>query len=141
MKNLWPDSFEENTKASARSMLEEQAKLLPKLTNGVVFAEVAELDKMTALGESMNDEFSYRFNILGKFLEGYKFQVMMFSHDITLYPVRFRLDEQLATELGISDPLRRTEISEPDELEKFIGTVLTSNRIKDVVGSILKLSK
>ena len=141
MKNLWPDSFEENTKLSAKNLLEEQAKLLLKITNGVVFAEVVEMSQLDAIQYSINDDFTYSFNIRGKFLEGYSFKAMWFSHDVTLYPVNFRLDEQLAREFEIQDPLKRRRIVDPDKLETFIGEVLTSKRIKNVVGSILKLSK
>ncbi len=141
MKNLWPDSFAENTKPSAKSLLEEQAKLLPKITNGIVFAEVVELDRVESIREAMYNEFCYRLNIRGKFLEGYSFKVMSFSHDITLYPVEFHLDEQLAEELRIRSAFNTKKIDNPEELERFLGMVLTSNRIKNVVGSILKLSK
>ncbi len=40
MKNLWPERFEVNTKPSAKELLEEQAKFLPKITDGLVLAEV-----------------------------------------------------------------------------------------------------
>ncbi len=66
---------------------------------------------------------------------------MVFSHDITLYPVTFRLDGQLAKELRISSAVSETKIDSPDELETFVGKVLTSSRIQSVVGSILRLSK
>ncbi len=142
MKNLWPEVFQENTKLSAKSLLEEQAKLLGKITGGIVFSEVTAMSALDAALESIKGEFVYRFDIMGKFLENYRFNVLCFSHDITLYPVKFRLDEKIAKELGIGSKYDRTHnIGSEEELEKFISSVLTSERVKDVVGSIMRLSK
>ncbi len=142
MKNLWPERFEVNTKPSAKELLEEQAKFLPKITDGLVLAEVEEVKPgQEFFGFGPLADFCFRFNILGKFLENYRFKVMVFSHDITLYPVTFRLDGQLAKELRISSAVSETKIDSPDELETFVGKVLTSSRIQSVVGSILRLSK
>ncbi len=142
MKNLWPESFHESTLPSVKTILEEQASLLAKLTGDMVFAEVVE-DLLSPV--ALTGKFSYRFNIIGKFLDNYKFRVMTFSHDITLYPIKFILDEQLGEELGIEpDPITGghiMQIEDPEEVEIFLKSVLSSKRIQDVVGSILKLSK
>ncbi|MGF1575607.1 MAG: hypothetical protein ACFCU9_06620 [Cyanophyceae cyanobacterium] len=144
MKNLWPDAFEENSQPSAKNLLEEQAKLLIKLTNGIVYAEVSELGKIEAIASSLKNDFLFRFDICGKFLEGYHFNVLKFSHDITLYPIKFRLDEQIAAELGVKQSavgVFFVEIDSPDKLEEFIARVLRSERVSRVVGSIIRLSK
>lgn len=144
MKNLWPDAFSENELPDAKGLLEEQAKLLAKLTNGTVYAAVSEMDQIDAINSSMNNDFAYRFDIRGKFLESYRFNVLMFSHDITLYPVKFRLDEQIGKELGVKKSLLggcMTAVDSPDALEAVITRVLQSERLKAVVGSIMRLSK
>jgi hypothetical protein len=143
MKTLWPEHFEENSKPSAKNLLEEQANLLAKITDGIVSAEVIELDKLNAMRDDVSNEFCYRFNIVGPYLQGYKFKVMSFSHDITLYPVVFSLDEELGKELDIKEPFGgyKATVADPIGLEAFIGCVLTSQRIKNVVGSIMRLSK
>lgn len=144
MKNLWPEKFEENNKPSAKNIIEEQAKLLPKLTGGIVYAEVAPLSEMDAMSNSMGNDFSFRFDLRGKFLENYYFNVCMFSHDITLYPVKFRIDEKVASELSVKKtPLygHVATVDTPEQLEQLLARVLTSERIKSVVGSIIRLSK
>ncbi|MEW7987051.1 MAG: hypothetical protein AB2799_14775 [Candidatus Thiodiazotropha sp.] len=144
MKNLWPDAFEENDKPTAKSALEEQAKLLPKITNGIVFAEIVEMSDLDATSHSMINDFSFRFNILGKFLEGYRFRVLSFSHDITLYPVKFLIDSGIGSEIGIKPDIimkHTTVVNDPTELENLLTSILSSQRIKDIVGSILRLSK
>lgn len=144
MKNLWPESFSENTKPSAKTLLEEQARLLPKLTNDVVYAEVKDLAELEAIASSLQNDFAYRFDIRGKFLDKYHFNVLRFSHDITLYPVAFRLDEGIGKELALPKiPARgySTTVNSPPELEAFIAQVLATDRIKAIVGSILRLSR
>ncbi len=143
MKNYWPEKFEESAKPPAKNLLEEQARLLPKLTGDIVFAEVAE-ELIKTRGWPLNGDFMYRFDIKGKFLENYRFHVLSFSHDITLYPVRFLVDEEIGNELRIEkeseDRFTKT-IDAPEDLEGFLSAVLTSERVKSVVGSIMRLSK
>ncbi|MFZ4698866.1 MAG: hypothetical protein ACOYMG_02340 [Candidatus Methylumidiphilus sp.] len=136
MKNLWPEKFEENSNPSAKSILEEQTELLPKITNGIVDAEVVNSDDII---ENIENDFSYRFNLIGRFIKNYRFKVLSFFHDITLYPVYFNLDEEIATELGYKD--NNIKIQTPESLEEFLRTVLQSERVKKVIGSIIKLSK
>ena len=144
MKNLWPETFPENNRPAAKNILEEQAKLLSKLTSGIVYAEVSPLAELEAAGTYMSNDFAFRFDILGKFLESYRFNVLMFSHDITLYPVRFRVDEKIGSELGIKRKIAEgcvTEIDSPEALETFLARVLITERLKSVIGSIMRLSK
>jgi len=144
MQNMWPDIFSENTKISAKTLFEEQAKILPQLTNGIVFAEVKKLDDFDALENIITDDFVFRFDLFGKILKNYRFTVLMFSHDITLYPVKFRLDEKIGEELGVLySPLTRhsKEIHDPASLETFVTQILRTERIKSVIGSIMRLSK
>lgn len=145
MKNLWPGKFEENKELSAKTILEEQAKLLPTLTDGVVFAEVSPMNRMDKLSRPITDDFIFRFDLCGNFLENYRFNVLVFSHDITLYPVKFLIDERIAKEIGLpEDSFGDTErvkiVNSSEELESFLHTILNSERIKNVVGSIVRLS-
>ena len=141
MKNLWPDSFAEAATTSAKDILQEQAKLLSKLTQGIVYAEVKKLNyaQIDLLPSTLRDDFVYRFYIKGKFLPEYSFTVFTFSHDIALYPVTLRLDDSIREELGLKSFLTKPKSRE--ELEGLILAVFTSERIKNVIGGILRLSK
>jgi hypothetical protein len=143
MQNMWPEIFAENDKVAAKNLFEEQAKLLPKLTNGVVFAEVAELDDLDMTMQYLKNDFAFRFDLYGKFLAKYRFNVLMFSHDITLYPVKFRLDERIGAELGVQKLSNRylVSVESPESLQDFVSLVLNTERMKAVIGSIIRLSK
>ena len=67
----------------------------------------------------------------------------MFSHDITLYPVKFRLDEKIGAELGVQRLSGRyvMTVETPEQLQEFVSRVLNTERMKAVIGSIIRLSK
>ena len=136
MKSLWPENFEENPQRTPKSIFEEQAKLLPKITGDIVYAEVVPEDLSANYGE-----FCYRFVLIGKFIN-YTFKVLTFTHDIALYPVKFNITEfdmELSDELELRvGPIEKRS---PEELEEFLGEILKSKRIRQVIGSIIKLSK
>jgi len=141
MKNLWPEQFDLAAVKSTKSMLGEQASFLLKLTGGIVDAEVVEVGSMDAImkGLPANGEFVYSFELVGRFVDNYKFRVFYFWHDIGLYPVTFKLDEQVAAELGWGNGgLVRAE--NEASAESIIETVFGSLRLKRVVGSIMSLS-
>jgi len=138
MKNLWPDVFEESKKKSAKNILNEQAGLLSKLTGGLVFAEVARMDSRDSIGkDKLRDDFTYSFYIRSKFLTEYRFKVLSFSHSITFYPVAVKIDSVLEEELNLPYSVIETE----EAFEELVGNILKTNRIKDVVGSLMRLAR
>lgn len=138
MKNLWPESFSESDIKAAKIILDEQATLLNKITGGIVDAGVAELSNMEKSMNSVASDFSYSFNLIGRYIENYTFRVFIFWHDIGLYPVAMRMDEHLAKELNLPTSLK---ISDQEQFLTFLERALQSKRIKNVVASILSLSK
>lgn len=141
--NLWPIEFEENNNTAAKQFLEEQAKLLPTLTGDLVYAEVKQITEMETPTGSIDNDFIFRFDLRGKFLQNYRFTVFTFSHDITLYPVKFLLDEKIGAELGIEKSIRHyiAKVDTPEILEKLVESIFRSERLKTIVGSIMRLSK
>ncbi|BCS94527.1 hypothetical protein DSLASN_01590 [Desulfoluna limicola] len=137
MENLWPTSFEEINVKPAKQILDEQAVLLPKLTGDMVYAQIAKIDAEMEVFEDHYNDFCYTFVLKGKFLNNYSFKVFNFSHEIALYPIKIHLDELLAKELNTNISI---EIRNEAHFISILGKTLNSNRIKDVVGSIIKLS-
>ncbi|WP_375067574.1 hypothetical protein AB9L18_14255 [Stenotrophomonas lactitubi] len=141
MTSLWPDSFSSLNLISAKSLLEEQASLLPQITSGYVSASVKPVERHQA-SAFLFDDFIYKFELHGTFLENYSFTVLTFSHDITLYPIKFSLDEALARELGASpSPLSPVKIRDQESLISFTSAILRSERVNSVIGSIIRMSR
>ncbi len=137
MKNLWPEEFKPKEIKSVKLILDEQSNLLPKITGDMVYAKVKTMGVSEAYRTDHANDFSYSFYLLAKFLEEYSFKVLDFSHPVTMYPVKVTLDELIADEIQCN---REIEINDENEFISILGTVLNSDRIKDVVGSIIRLS-
>jgi hypothetical protein len=143
MKNLWPSKFEPNTQRAPKAILEEQAGFLVKVTGGIVSAEVSPINQIDAFSYGLANDFVYRFDIVGSFIDNYKFTVLRISHDIALYPVKVLIDENIGSELQGTKSLlgfQRTSNS-PDDFESLLEQVFQSERMKSIVGSIISLSK
>jgi len=137
MKNLWPESFEASEATPPKKILDEQSGLLPQLTGDMVSATVTEMDPIDAMMYTHENDFSYQFFLLGKFLKNYKFKIFDFSHSISIYPINVSIDEEIAKELGLDVNIH------PESEEEFvvlIRRVFGSNRLKKVIGSIIQLS-
>lgn len=143
MKNLWPSNLNIDTVRSSKSILEDQAKLLPSLTGELVYASVAPVETLEASLHSMKAEFCFKFLIQGKFLQKYTFTAFRFSHNITLYPVTIFLEEGLANELHIARNKYNqylAEINNESEFEQFLKAIFYSERMRSVLSSIIQLS-
>ena len=124
MKNLWPDSFSERKIEAPRTIFEFQAKLLSKLTGDIVYAQVSELDYIDC-PRPIRNEFNFKFSIRGKLLENYNFTILVFTHDITFYPISLKINEDISEELKLDDLYE--VVSKEEDLENLLEMVLRSD--------------
>jgi hypothetical protein len=133
MKNLWPDSFEAAPIKTPKEIMEEQGKLLPKLTGDMVYAEVADINL-----PFKKYDFNYGLRIRGKFIENYSLHVFSVMHDILVYPIRMSIDEAIAKELGLEN--KEFEFEDQENFEKMFEAILKSQRVNKVIGTLIKMS-
>ena len=144
MNDFWPDEFPEDSQASPKQVFEQLCSPLDMKTKGAVYGEIVKLEPIDALSERVSGEFPYRFDLVGRYLNGYRFRVLSFVHDITLYPVKFMLDEYLWKEMFPGTPIANAPqfvVKDENELKNFLGIVFRSKRVTSVVASIIKLSR
>lgn len=139
MSNLWKTSYEEAKTDPPLKFIQEQCSLLPKLTGDMVYADIEEMDSSTKIYDNMSNDFEYDFVLIGKFLGDFSYRIMSFSYDISMYPVRISVNDEIAKSLKYESKI--SKIASQEELEKFIGEVLKSGRVTEVISSIIKLSK
>ncbi|MEJ1355709.1 MAG: hypothetical protein RPU39_13610 [Candidatus Sedimenticola sp. (ex Thyasira tokunagai)] len=137
MKNLWPEGFKPSKVNAPKKILEEQSALLPQLTGDMVYAKVKNMDAVDAIMKDHSNDFSYSYYLHGKFLKKYSFKAFDFSHSITMYPVRISIDEHIASELGAEQV---SQAENEDEFVRIIESVFNSERIKNIIGSIIQIS-
>jgi hypothetical protein len=103
----------------------------------MVLAMVSRMGNRAAIMNDHENDFKFSFLMKGKFLRNYSFKVFDFSHDITMYPIKMSLDELIAHELNVDESL---EIMNEDEFVNILGKILSSERINDIIGSIIRIS-
>jgi hypothetical protein len=152
MKNFWPAFDEFKHIDTPKTILEEQGGLIEKITTDMVYGEVMEInptDKEYARTFD-NSDFKFAFNIRGKFLENYKFTMLVVSHNIVIYPFSVRLDDTIHSELShefYSNGMLKSpnstivNIESENQFEFMLKSVFNCNHIKNVINSIISLSK
>ena len=143
MKNLWPEKFEPESLPPPKILLQEQGNLLTKITGGMVQAEVAPLREIDQILNSLKNDFAYNFDILGPFLDNYRFTLLKLSHDIAIYPVKMLVNEEVSKELKlqVTSGGGAFVAASPEEFEEILQRIFQSDRLKKVIGSIIALSK
>ncbi len=137
MNNLWPKEFKTKTITPAKQILEEQAKMLPKLTGDKVFARITSMTAFDAMDLHDSHDFKFSFLLLGKFLHRYSFKVFNFSYDISLYPLKITPDELISKELGLDSSV---VVNDETGFTVLLNQIFNSDRIKDIIGSIMTIS-
>lgn len=141
MNSLWPQAFDQNNEISAKSLFEEQAAMLPGLTDNLVWAEVKALEPHQ-FPVFLTSDFAFRFDIYGKVLSNYRFTALYFGHDITLYPVKFVFDEVLAREIRpTAIPTFPHTVDTSTHLRHLVEQILKSQRLSSIIGSIMRMSR
>lgn len=140
LDNLWPDLNEIQKIKTPKEILEEQGKILPKLTDDLVYATI---DPSVIFNSdfSINNkyDFTYDFNIRGKLLKDYKFKLLTIGHNITIYPVRIRLENDIRKEVGLKNI--DLIIDNHNDFVNTLKQVLSSNKLKYVIATIISLSR
>lgn len=138
MNELIPDFIEEPLN-SPSEILASTSGALSNKTRGAVLAEVVRLDDHD-FDTMPGCEFSFAFHLVGPLIENYRFTVCRFGHDISLYPVEFRFDNEISKELGFKE-FSEKRAKNAEEVEAIFMQVFRTKRIASVVNSIRQLSK
>ncbi|MDO8417958.1 MAG: hypothetical protein Q7S87_17285 [Agitococcus sp.] len=149
MTSLWPSDFEEDTTPAPKDFLQEQGQELFKITKGKVYADAIVFVKsnsnlLSLASPIYTKSFSYDYCIIGKLLD-YKFKVFSFGHSILIYPMIIKLDEGIFNEINAGEIYtvenNHLIIESNDIFNDFVSKVFNSDKVKNVVQSIIKLSK
>jgi len=115
--------------------LKEQASLLGRKTRNLLEGEVVQVERVHPNGP----EFTYRFIIVAPALGDYRYGLFTISHDISLYPVTFRVDEDIKTELAAGSMSHGDMLTaeDEDELVKLLRQILASKKTQRVIAALL----
>ncbi|MEF9952656.1 MAG: hypothetical protein RR898_06860 [Clostridium sp.] len=155
MENLWGeiDFSEFEIANSPKQILEQQSQYLEEFTKGNLYCivEEDELENLQpVLDESDETFFYYSFFLKSRKLKNYRYKILCFEHDITIYPLTIILDSLILKEIknkiefSIKDKVIANElviVNNEDEFKKVLKLTFNSHRMKNILESIIILSR
>lgn len=163
MSELIKKTFTATEEVVPDEIINEQCTLLEKLTDGEIVAKVTEytgpittytkgnplsafqdmFDEETVniqedLGDVSECDFTFEFFISSMSSPNYKYRILFLHYEIPFYPALIVLDEDIAVELGLE---QRISCSNQTHFEKVIGNILNSQKVENVIGSLLAIAQ
>jgi hypothetical protein len=149
MTDLWPPNLATTTGRSPLTVLKEQASLLGLKTKNIVKAGVRRFPATPpspstrfvtpAMPALLHDEpFQYAFFLEAPALDNYAYRLFSAAYNVNLYPVRFSIDQDIASELqaGGDDLIAASE----EEFTRLLRLILGSQKTRNVINALLSQS-
>lgn len=140
-ESLWPNVEEFENQLTPKEILEKQSDYLLNATKMLIYAEVEtnEIDLLFPDKEIESASFSFEYVLRSKALTSYKFILFTIYHDITIYPVKIKIDSVIKNELGFNT--KYATVNNEKDFIDILAKILQSNRTKTIIASMLKLSR
>ncbi|MFI5455117.1 MAG: hypothetical protein ACHRXM_06660 [Isosphaerales bacterium] len=135
MTDLWPTDLGTVTTKSPLTILKEQASLLGAKTKNIVKATVKNAGQVFV----PIMPFSYDFILNAPALDNYRYRLFAVAYDVDLYPVRFRVDDAIAKEIGIK-PGEEFFATGEEQFIEILARILGSQKTRHVIHAILSQS-
>jgi hypothetical protein len=126
-KSLWGQLPTIEGIRTPTQVLKEQATALTNMTNSVLQGDVS-------VGREYGN-FSIDLNIVAPMLDNYHYHVVRATHGLDLYPVT------IAPGWELYDRKEKIECADESELETALGKILSSQKVRSVVASLLAQSR
>jgi hypothetical protein len=139
--SLWPKKIVEKGFTAPAILIADQANFLGELTKNVVTAEVT---RVSHTGSRSLLKFS--FWLVAPALQGYRFLLFEFSHQIELYPIKILSDSKLLFELSKMkdewkyDPNSGISIDNEENLMILLSAIFNSERTTGVINGLIAQS-
>ncbi len=124
-KNLWGDIPTHDLLRTPYHILREQASFLGEMTGNLLEGHVRR-SKVLAM-----DVFRLDLSIVAPTLDNYAYTVLHAEHNINLYPVY----------VSESTPTNRKECKNEAEFVEAVGSILSSDKVRKVIVSLLSQIK
>ncbi|MGA3189411.1 MAG: hypothetical protein ABSF22_20090 [Bryobacteraceae bacterium] len=117
-KNLWGDLSSLEIVRTPKTILDEQAVLLTKATEGILAGVVED--------ETRSRSFRYSLNVVVPALNNYKYEILEVLHPLEIYPVRLLCER----------PKVDATIKSEEDFEDVIAKVLSSPEVRSVLSRL-----
>jgi hypothetical protein len=126
-KSLWGPLPGAEGITTPTQILKEQAQELSEQTKGVLHGDVSVAQ--------YQGNFTITLAIQAPFVDNYEYEVLKAAHTLDLYPVA------VSPGWDPYNPRSRVECADREEFQAAIGTILSAERIKRVIASLLAQSR
>lgn len=152
MGNLWGNLNDADDFKVAKSILDEQALYIAKMTKNTLYAEV--LIDNTYKDEILDTDekkFYYKLVIRSEYLNHYEFKVLTIKHDLLQYPLEIFLPKEIGEDLSenpdVSDKLTYSGMIDyclvaknEQEFIGYLGHILKSKNLMQIIKALYKMS-
>lgn len=152
MENLWGNLNDADDFKVAKSILDEQALFIAKMTKNTLYSEVL-IDNTykDEISDTDDKKFYYKLVIRSEFLNHYEFKVLTIKHDLLQYPLEIILPKEIAEDLretpDVSDKLTYTSLVEyclvannEQEFIDYLRHILKSKNLMQIIKALYKMS-
>ena len=148
MNSLWDESYKASEIRSPKNILDEQCTYLFDQTNGQIIAkniimkknkrdfEYRDIDDNIINEITQDDLFLYEFILTSKIIPNYKYRIMTYEYEIPFYPVYVSLDDEISSDINVSDEIN---CESEDDFILLLAKILKSKKVNNVISSLLAL--
>ncbi|WP_156034061.1 hypothetical protein [Aeromonas jandaei] len=113
-------------------------------TNNLTFLEIIHSRKDSYSISNTVGNFSFSMILRSQFLGHYSFRVLDFSYNISIYPVLFNIEGDIAAELGVRENSFTGEFiyecQDENEIIKLLSRIFSSQKFNNSVSGLMRLS-
>jgi len=122
--DLWPSDLGNTDMVAPVAILREQASALGRKTNYILSGQVET--------HGIGGKIHHILYVVAPPLDNYKYEVLEVSHEAVFYPLWIRSDDA-----GVYNKEAKTQ----DEFMQFLKTILSSEKLKRVINSLIVQSQ
>lgn len=153
MENLWGNLDDVKDFKIAKTILEEQALYVAKMTKQTLYAEVfVDNSYKDEILSSDDKNFYYKLVLKSEYLNKYEFRVLTIKHNLLQYPLEIIIPTDIAQDLKsvseVSEKLgynasfeNSLEAKNEDEFIFYLGHILKSKYLIQVIKALYKMSE
>lgn len=113
-------------------------------TNNLTFLEIIQSRKESYSISNTVGNFSFSMILKSQFLGHYSFRVLDFSYNISIYPVLFNIEGDIAAELGVHEHSFTGdflyECQNENEIMMLLSRIFSSQKFNNSVSGLMRLS-
>ena len=149
VEDLWPEKLESAKIRPPVAILKEQASLLGQKTKNVVEGAVSEV--FTG-DEDEEETMEYSFNLVAPALGGYRYRLFTMRHDIRMYPLIIKMEEEIFQEVNPGKPEKesvqdkllrlnhRAKVDTEAEFLALLKKIFAATKTRQIIAAILAQS-